>query len=273
MKKITLAVMTAAALSSFSVPVYALDKPASGRADSRIQHTIFKDNDVVLIKAAIGRATHIVLSADEKVQEIVSGNSEAWEIADRRNNIYLKPKMNNADTNLLLTTNKHEYSLELRVVPTDKAPTYRLVFKYPQEEGNRTRAALEKGFVESNLQEIPSIYAQNINANYTMQQGANSDSFKPLAAFDDGTLTYVKFPRGKDMPNIFRVLDNKEEAIINSTVQDDFLILEGVYQTMMIRANNAVIGLYNEKYTDGGKGTGTNTASPVVERVIIKGKE
>ena len=42
---------------------------------------------------------------------------------------------------------------------------------------------------------------------------------------------------------------------------------------MMIRANNAVIGLYNEKYTDGGKGTGTNTASPVVERVIIKGKE
>ena len=105
-----------------------------------------------------------------------------------------------------------------------------------------------------------------------MQQGKNSDSFKPIEAFDDGTFTYIKFARGKDMPNVFRLMETGEEAIINSTVQDDYLILEGVYKTMMIRANNAVIGLYNESYVDGGKGTGTATASPVVERAI-KGEQ
>ncbi|MDK4565673.1 TrbG/VirB9 family P-type conjugative transfer protein, partial [Kingella kingae] len=169
----------------------------------------------VLIRAAVGRAAHIVLSPDEKVLEMVSGNSEAWEIVDRRNNVYLKPKMDNADTNLLLTTSKREYSLDLRVVGTDKSPTYRLIFKYPQDEAAKNAEIAEKNFVESSLKEIPSMYANNINLNYTMQQGLNSDSFKPISAFDDGTFTYIKFPRGKDMPNVFRVLDNGDEAIIN----------------------------------------------------------
>lgn len=248
--------------------VMALDKPLGSRQDNRIQYTVFKRNDVVLVRAAVGRATHIVLSPDEKVLEMVAGNSEAWEIVDRRNNIYLKPKLDKANTNLLLTTNKREYSFDLRVVGTRNAPTYRLIFKYPQDDIAKEAVMAEKRFIDSNLKKIPSIYANNINANYTMQQGLNSDSFKPIAAFDDGTFTYIKIPRGKDMPNVFRVMDNGNEAIINSTVQDDFLILEGVYQTMMIRANNAVIGLYNEKYIDGGKGVGTATASPIVERVI-----
>ena len=70
------------------------------------------------------------------------------------------------------------------------------------------------------------------------------------------------------MPNVFRVGEDGQESVINSTVQGDYLILEGVYKTMMIRANNAVIGLYNENFKGGGKSTGTGTASPVVERTI-----
>ena len=272
MKKLTLTFSLTAVMGISPMAAFALDTPNGSRADNRIQYTTYKDNDVVLIRAAVGRATHIVLSPDEKVLEMVSGNSEAWEIVDRRNNIYLKPKMDEANTNLLLTTNKHEYSLDLRVVAAAKAPTYRLVFKYPQDDARKRAEVAEKRFISGSLKEIPSIYANNINANYTMQQGKNSDSFKPVAAFDDGTFTYIKFPSGKDIPNVFRVMEDGTEAIINATVQDDFVVLEGVYKNMMIRANNAVIGLYNENYQDGSKGTGTGTASPVVERVINGGE-
>lgn len=267
MNKLIISLSVVAALS-FSPLSFALDKPSGSRADNRIQYTTYKDNDVVLVRAAVGRATHIVLAPDERILEMVAGNSEGWQVVDRRNNIYFKPKLDEADTNLLLTTNKRAYSFELRVVPADKAPTYRLIFKYPQDDALRSAAEAEKRFVSGSLKEIPSMYAEHINANYTMQQGKNSDSFKPVAAFDDGTFTYIKFPSGKDIPNVFRLMENGTEAIINSTVQDDFVILEGVYKTMMIRANNAVIGLYNEHYIDGGKGTGTATASPTVERVI-----
>lgn len=267
MKTLLIRLSVAAMLGSLAAPALALDTPARSRADNRIQYTDYKDNDVVLVRAAVGRAVHIVLAPDEKVLEMVSGNSEAWEIVDRRNNIYLKPKMDNANTNLLLTTSKRQYSIDLRVVGTNQAPTYRLIFRYPEEVKRISQEQQDKAFVADSLREIPAVYAEGINSDYTMQQGKGSDSFKPEAAFDDGTFTYIRFARGKDMPSVFRVLPDGKEAIINSTVQDDYLILEGVYQTMMIRANNAVIGLYNEKYTDGGKGTGTGTASPVVERV------
>lgn len=272
MKKFALSLSVVVALGSLPSIALALDNPRHSRADNRIQNTNYKIDDVVLVRAAVGRATHIVLAPNEKVLEMVSGNSEAWEIVDRRNNIYLKPKMDNADTNLLITTDKHEYSFDLRVVNTDKAPAYRLVFRYPQDEAIKKAKVAEQQFVSDSLKQIPSITARNINTHYTMQQGKNSDSFKPIEAFDDGTFTYIKFARGKDMPNVFRMIEKGKEAIINSTVQDDYLILEGVYKTMMIRANNAVIGLYNESYVDGGTGTGTATASPVVERAI-KGEQ
>lgn len=267
-KKFAIAIL-AAAVGGFSLPASALDVPSKSRADSRIQRTVYKADDVVLVSVAPARTTTIFLSPSEKVLEMASGNSAAWEIIDRRNVIYIKPKTTaDANTNLNVTTNLREYSFELELVENPKKSSYRVNMVYPGEAAKRRYAQAEKNFIKESLQAVPSIYAKNINSKYTMQQGKGSDGFKPLAAFDDGTFTYIGFANGQDMPNVFRVGEDGQESVINSTVQGDYLIVEGVYKTMMIRANNAVIGLYNENFKGGGKSTGTGTASPVVERTI-----
>ena len=248
-----------------AAPAFALDNPGHTRYDKRIQTTPYNPDDVVLVKAAVGRAAHIRLAPDERVLDMATGNSEAWEFKDVGNNIYLKPKLDNANTNLIVTTNKRMYSIELKVVPLSKHPTYRLTFSYPEEKLAEDKRKKEAAFVKAAFSLQPTV----VNSNYTMQQGKNSDDIKPMAAFDDGSFTYVRFARGKEMPVIFKLADNGKEEIINSTVRGDYIVLHGVYKTMMIRGNSTVIGLYNEGYTGGAVGNDSGTSSPIVERETI----
>ena len=89
-----------------AAPAFALDTPHYSRNDRRIQMTPYNVDDIVLVKASVGRAAHIVLSPSEKILDMASGNSEAWEFKDVGNNIYMKPRLDNADTNLIVTTDK-----------------------------------------------------------------------------------------------------------------------------------------------------------------------
>lgn len=252
-------------LSSLSTAAFALDVPVSSRFDGRIQSTPYNVDDVVLVRAAVGNAVHILLSDGETVQEMATGNSEAWEIVDKRNSIYLKPKLDNANTNLIVTTNKRAYSIELQVVPrSSKRKTYRMTFLYPEEMRKADLEKYNKQMVQMALERAP----VRANMKYTMQQGSHSDEIKPEEAFDDGRFTYVKFARNKDFPVIFAVSDKGEESIINSHVQGNYLVLHGVYKTMMIRGGGTVIGLYNEAYTGGGRQADTGTVSPNIQRDI-----
>lgn len=247
--------------------VHALDTPNRSQLDSRIQTTPYNVNDVVLIRAAVGRAAHIVLSPSEEVQEMATGNSEAWEIKDSKNNIYMKPKMNNAETNLIVTTNRRVYSFDLRVV--ESQPTYRLTFTYPDEQAaaNNKKMAAEK--VKLSFETPPKI----ANQNYTMAVGQNSEEIRPMSAFDDGTFTYIKFKRGQEMPVVFKKADDGSEEIINTHVKGDWVVLHGVYKKMMLRAGSAVIALHNDGYVGGSVGTQTGTTSELIHREVVEDKE
>ena len=254
----------------FSVAVmsaHALDTPNRSQLDSRIQTTPYNVNDVVLIRAAVGRAAHVVLSPSEEVQEMATGNSEAWEIKDSRNNIYMKPKMTNAQTNLIVTTNRRVYSFDLRVV--ESQPTYRLTFTYPDEQQAAENQKLAEDKVKSSFETPPNV----ANQNYSMAIGQNSEEIRPMSAFDDGKFTYIKFKRGQEMPVIFKKLDDGTEEIINAHVKGDWTVLHGVYKKIMLRAGSAVIALHNDSYVGGSVGTQTGTASELIYREVVEDKE
>lgn len=247
-----------------TIPAYALDLPSRSKLDSRIQTTPYNNNDVVLIRAAIGRAVHVVLGQGEEVREMATGNSEAWEIKDAKNNIYMKPKLPDAETNLLVTTNKRVYSFDLRVVEVNKA-AYRITFTYPDEEIAAKQKLLEKNKIHFSFETPPKI----TNDKYTMTIGENSEDIRPMSAFDDGTFTYIKFKRGLEMPVIFKQTDDKKEEIINSHVKGDWVVLHGIFKNMMIRAGSSVIALHNEGYQIGSVGTETGTSSELIMREVI----
>lgn len=277
---------------------YALDIPSGAFADGRIQFVEYNPDDVVQVNASIALGSQIVFSQDEEILDIASGFSQGWEFSDRRNILFLKAKSVQTDlgavtpnakewnTNLLVTTNKRLYAFDLRLVdrPADDAVNnpkdmvaYRVQFKYSKDEAvaRNTRLSEERAKRQKELmaketeRRLKNNRYDATNWDYTMQVGTDSRDIAPHVAYDDGRFTYLKFSELSEFPVAFLVESTREESIINSHVEGDFLVLHRVAKTFVLRSGKQVIGIYNEGFD---RRTGRSNASgatvPGVKRII-----
>ena len=84
---------------------------------------------------------------------------------------------------------------------------------------------------------------------YTMNFGVSKGSrlIAPVSCYDNGRFTYMKFRDNTDFPAVYRVSDDGE-AIINSHIEDQTLVIHGVYPEYRLRAGADVVGIYNENF-------------------------
>lgn len=254
MKKLLIVGALASAL--FTSNALALDKPKISKEDQRVLYTEFRADEVYPISAANGIITTIVFAPAEEVQSYGSGFSTAWEFQSRGNFFFLKPKATDGRTNLVVVTNRRSYLFDIRLGSRAKA-TYRLTFKYPLDEIEAAKKEAENNLVK-NLLSDNALHSEekdsaNANYNYTMNFGTapTSKAIAPTKAFDDNRFTYLKFKEQTDFPAVYRVQDG-EETLLNSHVEDGWLVLHGVYKEVRLRAGKAVVGIYNENYQGGG---------------------
>lgn len=288
MKRIALALAVAAA----SVTAYAADVPQGSKFDNRIQYVNYNSGDVVVIRAVAGIGSRIVFSPNETILDVASGFTQGWEFSDRRNILYIKAKSLKAengqppmspeagkwDTNLMVTTNVRMYDLDLKLlpgssagrVPANQRVSYRVEFKYPEDEAAFAKALAEKHRAQAKLDVKP----EPRNWNYSMQIGDASESIAPAMAYDDGRFTYLKFPNNRDFPSAFLVAADKSESLVNSHIDPavpDVLVLQRVSREMVLRLGNAVVGIYNDSFDADGIPANEGTTVPGVKRVLKSG--
>lgn len=280
MKKLLVVVIALSAISSLQ----ALEQPKASSFDSRIQYVNYNPSDVVIVRAAVGMGSRIVFGKDEEILDVASGFTQGWEFSDRKNILYIKPKSIDIgqgqdaqtltpepvtwDTNLMVTTNKYLYDIDLKLLPEEasKRVAYRVEYKYPAEEAAEARARFEKERTAKKLEQKPAPR----NKNYSMQIGKASRNIAPSAAWDDGRFTYLTFPNNRDFPAAFLVAEDKTESLVNSHVDPkdpDTLVIHRVAKQMVLRLGNQVIGIYNDGYSSSGLPT-SGTTIDGVERVI-----
>jgi len=286
--------LTAAlALALAHTYVFAVDVPTSSRYDNRIQYVNYNAGDVVLVRALAGLGTRIVFGDDEEIIDIASGFTQGWEFSDRRNILYIKPKSvqqgeslfltpqsGQWNTNLMVTTNRHMYDFDLKLMPgsgQDGASAavhrvaYRVQFLYPDQEREQKRTNDQAQATQAKLDTAPA----PLNWHYSMQIGENSEGIAPTMAYDDGRFTYLRFPNNRDFPAAFLVAADKSESIVNSHIDPatpDVLVVHRVAPTLILRLGNAVVGIYNESYDADGLPPAHGTTVPDVQRVIKSGQ-
>lgn len=239
--------------------VSALDKPQRGRQDQRVLYADYKVDEVYPIEAVNGLITTIEFAPGEKVSNYGSGFSTAWEFASRANHFFLKPKAKQGTTNLVVVTNMRTYLFDVRLTGNRKKATYRLTFRYPMEEQAKAVAEAEKLRIKELLSQtetgttVKEESKAGLNHKYSMNFGSsnNSKRIAPLAVFDDGRFTYLKFGGQNDFPAAYRKVDD-EETMINSHVEGNWLVLHGVFEEMRLRVGKSVVGIYNENFSGGG---------------------
>lgn len=221
-----------------------------------IQQYTYKPNGVYEVHAGLGITTQIVLSPYESILDYSTGFSNGWDISRRGNVFYLRPRNVDVDTDMIVRTETHSYIFELRVVATDwktlgqaksDGVQYKIGFDYPAD----TSFAAEK----KNVSAAPSldtslIPGRDYNFHYDYAAGKKTAAWLiPSVVYDDGRFTYIKLrdssrhPTG-DFPAVFmREGEHGQDAVVNTTVKGDTIVVHGTYPYLVIRQGDNVVGL------------------------------
>lgn len=270
-------------LSSFVLtPCFALDIPTQSPLDSNIQYSDYQANNVVEITAYIGMATHIVFDKNEKVELVRSGFSEGWEFEQSANHLFLKarsiagtetvidrsgqevtqeisipPNIKDWKTNLIVVTNKRNYSFLLSLAGGEKGRrqnTYRLSFQYPTEKVVQDKVAATKVLEKEKLVKAKVAAASAIetkNWKYVQQVGKNSRNIAPYRAWDNGRFTYLSFKKNSEIPAIFMVSETGQETLVNINIDinhPDTVIIQRIAKQFVLRLDDSVVGITNQGF-------------------------
>jgi type IV secretion system protein VirB9 len=187
------------------------------------------------VYAAPGQITNIALEPGESLTgagPIAAGDTARWIIGDtesgsgaaRRVHVLVKPTRTDISTNLVITTDRRTYMLELRAGENPYMPA--IAWAYPQVASQRINTPTTPI--------IPAIAARNYRYGLT----GDAPPWRPVSIYDDGRRVYVEFPRGiiqGEMPPIFVIGSNGEPEIVNSRIYQNILIVDRLFGAAELR--------------------------------------
>lgn len=264
------------------VPAMAMAEitPPKGDYDPRVRIVDYNPLNVVKLATFYGVSTHIQFADDETIRDVAVGDDQAWKVVPRGSHLFIKPQAEKADTNVTVVTDKRTYQFALVVQPravkdstawADPNLIFSLTFRYPDEEAAKAAASAQKEALQARRGEIKGKLSdatkEGQNFDYWV---AGSEEISPTAARDDGRFIYLTFTNNRDMPAVYSVDEQGNEALINTNVIDgNTIVVQRLVRRLILRKGSAVASVVNKSFDlGGGMDNTTGTVSPDVERVI-----
>ena len=190
------------------------------------------------VYAAPGQITDIALEPGENLTgagPIAAGDTARWIIGDTlsgagdaaRVHILVKPTRPDISTNLVVTTDRRSYMIELRAQEDLYMPSVTWSWPAPPKGSRPAAAAAPR---------IPTPAARNHR--YGLQIRGDSPPWRPASVFDDGRRVYVVFPAGiaqGEMPPLFVIGSEGEPQIVNSRIYRNVLIIDRLFAAAELR--------------------------------------
>jgi len=201
-----------------------------------IQIFPFSEGALYQVYAAPGQITDIALEPGESLTgsgPIAAGDTARWVIGDtesgsgvtRRVHVLVKPTRPDITTNLVLTTDRRTYMIELRSGQKPYMPA--VAWAYPQPPASQHQAITAAPI-------IPALEARN----YRYGLSGDTPPWRPDEIYDDGRRVYVVFPRGivqGEMPPLFVIGPEGEAQIVNSRIHQNILIVDRLFGAAELR--------------------------------------
>ena len=180
------------------------------------------------------------------------GDTTSGEGANAQVQIPVKPIAADLTTNLVITTNRGAYHLELQ----SSHETYMasVSWAYPRDElialqrRNERAAADETRTIDAGLD------LQNLRFRYAIS--GDDPPWRPLRAFDDGRKVYIQFPSGLfqgEAPPLFVVGPEGDNELVNYRVKGNFYIVDRIFAAAELRLGEDPQQVVRISRTDGQK--------------------
>ncbi len=193
-----------------------------------IQVWPFTDGALYQVYAAVGRVTVIALQPGEELVTVAAGDTgDALRV-----NVMVKPIRSGLKTNLVITTSRRTYLLEL--TSTDKTWMASVSWEYPKDRmlalQRQAQAASAATPVDTGLS------LEKIRFRYAVS-GSNPP-WKPLRAFDDGEKVYIQFPPGiaqGELPPLFVIGVQGDGQLVNYRFRSPYYIVDRLFGAAELR--------------------------------------
>ena len=183
--------------------------PEPGGSDPHIQSVLFQPDEVVRLQGALGWQIMLEFGPDERIENVSIGDALAWQVTPNKKarNLFLKPLVKNAATNMTVVTDKRRYAFSLETRPRALNIPWVVRFDYPRET------------IEAIEEPPPAV----LNFGYGRRGDA---AVLPTRVWDDGRMTYFEFAEGTPLPAIFAGPPGKTETLVNSMVRGRVIVVQ-----------------------------------------------
>ena len=224
-----------------------------------IQVWPFTDGALYQVYAAVGRVTVIALQPGEELVTVAAGDTVRWIVGDTssgggdalRVNVMVKPIRSGLKTNLVITTSRRTYLLEL--TSTEKTWMASVSWEYPKDKmlalQRQAQAASAAALIDSGLS------LEKIRFRYAVS-GSNPP-WKPLRAFDDGEKVYIQFPAGiaqGELPPLFVIGAQGDGQLVNYRFRSPYYIVDRLFGAAELRLGGDKGDVVRIERTDGVSG-------------------
>ena len=192
--------------------------------------------------AAVNQVTDIALENGEKLLSVSAGDTVRWVVGDTTSgegkdaqvHILVKPIAPDLTTNLVITTDRRTYHVELHA--TDKTYMASVSWTY-------LPAALVALMRERDASWTTTVDAGPDLAALQFRYRVEGDApWKPQRVFDDGTKVYIQFPSGLkqgEAPPLFVVGGDGKPALVNYRVKGTTYIVDRLFAAAELRLGTA----------------------------------
>lgn len=188
------------------------------------------------------QVTDIALQPGEELMSVSAGDTMRWILGDtvsgsgdrEQVHIFVKPTGSGLKTNLIITTSKRTYHMEL----TSYRETYMAAvsWRYPHEALVRAKAKSTQSKKSSRTVAERGLSVERLNFRYEIE--GDEPHWRPLRAFDDGRKVFIQFPKRLDQgeaPPLFVTGRNGESQLVNYRVNGAYYIVDRLFAAAELR--------------------------------------
>jgi len=218
----------------------AMREPSSAGYQGAVQLYPWVEGTLYRVFAAPERVTDIALQPGEALVAIAAGDTSRWTIGDtssgsgetRRTHILLKPYSAGLATNLVITTDRRSYHLELASTP--RTAMAAISWTYPAD----ALIALKRDAVAADEARPVATGVPLEALQFGYRISGDTPSWRPLRAFDDGRQSFIEFPASiarDEAPPLFVIGTDGTAELVNYRVAGRFYVVDRLFGAAELR--------------------------------------
>ena len=184
------------------------------------------------------RVTDVILEPGEVVTGVFPGDTARWTFVPGRSgsgenerlHVMIKPLMADISTNLVVTTDRRTYNVDL--VSVAERFMASVSFTYPADTLKAWDEFVARRRTECAALPEGTVSPESLHFDYEIR-GKNTIRWKPVHVWDDGVKTYIRFPAGSTLWSIeapvLVLYERKKEMLVNYRVVQDMYVVDKVF--------------------------------------------